>query len=31
MIIYYWLCSLLSQILYNQSIAQNMDYIKGGY
>jgi len=27
MIIYYLLCSLLDQMLYNQSIAWNIDYI----
>ena len=26
-IIYYWLCSLLDQILYNQSTARNIDNV----
>jgi len=28
MIVCYWLCSLLDQILYNESIAWNMGYTK---
>jgi hypothetical protein len=30
LLIFYLLCSLLDQILYNQCIAQNMAYIKDG-
>ena len=28
MIIYYWLCNLMDQIFYNQSLARDMDYVR---